>query len=305
MSEREVNRRPWAAVAVAMLSPAAGLAGAGRWHGVLFWCAVGLALIWLLRGRLCRPPGRVLQCVYTVWGALLAARVLERVAHRLEIVSGGEGQRFWFLLLLAAVLAWECRGGPTRLFRGAELLWPTMVFLVVLIFLLALPKVDWSYAAPARQGLASSAPAAGEMLSPVVLTLPYIYNVRRTEGGRRWIGWPAPAAILASALTALTRGLLGGAAQLVEEPFFVAAGLIGGSARLEGLLSALWLMSDLTCLGLLCLPLASKKWGSLGVAAVFVLALAGFGENFSAIFWAAGAPTVLLLAALLPTGRSK
>lgn len=310
MSERGINgargsRQLWAAAATAMLSPAAALAGTGRWHWLLIWCALGLALAWALRGRLRRPPGRAIRMICTLWGVLLAARVLERTAQRLELASGGKGQRVWFLLLLAAVLAWMCRGGQARFCRGAELLWPIMAFLVAAVHLLALPEVDWSLTLPARQGLAASALAAGEILGPAVLVLPYIYNEGGRGSGWHWTGWLAFAAMLASALAMLTRGLLGGAAQRVEEPFFVAAGLIGGSARLEGLLSALWLMSDLVCLGLLCLPLASKKWGSPGAAVIFALALAGISEIFPPVFWAAGAPAVLLLAAILPTGGRK
>ncbi len=298
-------RQLWVAAVTAGLSPAAALAGGCRWHWVLLWCGAGILLGWLLRKRLSRPLNRAVNIACALLGPLCAARALSGAARRLELTSGGAGQEVWLLLLLAAVLVWLGLGGRGRFFRMAEVLWLAMAVVTAAVFLLALPRLEWRRVLPAGDGWLSSMLAAGEALTPAALVLPYIYGAEPGEAGRRWPGWLWALAGLAAALSLVTRGLLGGAAELVEGPFFVAAGLLGRSARLEGLLSALWLMSDLVWAGL-----ASQSWRRCrlpAVAAVVAAALGLFGvpQLLPDFFWPAGGLLLLVLAAVLPAGGGK
>ena len=101
---------------------------------------------------------------------------------------------------------------------------------------------------------------------------PHLYKIQEEPGGaRRGLVWLGALGVLSAALAALTAGLLSPAvAARLDEPFFAAAGLLGDSARLEGLVSALWLLPDLTLAGLL-----SRSWGEKQRPAAAVLAAAG------------------------------
>ena len=311
MAKRELKndlspRQLWVAAVTAGLSPAAALAGEGRWHWLLLWCGVGILLAWLLRKRLGgRPLNRVVNIACALQGSLYAARTLGRSARRLEVTSGGAGQEIWFLLLLAGVLAWLCLGGRGRLFRGLEVLWLAMAVVTAAVVLLALPRLEWRLVLPKGDGWLGSALAAGEILSPAALMLPYIYDARPVETGRHWPAWLWALAGMAAALSLVTRGLLGGAAEQVEGPFFVAAGLLGRSARLEGLLSALWLMSDLAWAGAACQSWGRGRWPAAGAAAAGVVSLTGLPALLPDFFWAAGSAFLVLLAAILPAGERK
>lgn len=298
-------RQLWVAAVTAGLSPAAALAGGCRWHWVLLWCGAGILLGWLLRKRLSRPLNRAVNIACALLGPLCAARALSGAARRLELTSGGAGQEIWLLLLLAAVLAWLGLGGRGRFFRMAEVLWLAMAVVTAAVLLLALPRLEWRRVLPAGDGWLSSMLAAGEALTPAALVLPYIYGAEPGEAGRRWPGWLWALAGLAAALSLVTRGLLGGAAELVEGPFFVAAGLLGRSARLEGLLSALWLMSDLVWAGLACQSWRRCRLPAVAAVVAAALSLFGVPQLLPEFFWPAGGLLLLVLAAALPAGGGK
>ena len=74
----------------------------------------------------------------------------------------------------------------------------------------------------------------------------------------------------------MTAGLLSPAvAGRLDGPFFAAAGLLGDSARLEGLISALWLLPDLTLAGLMSRAWGEKRWPALGVLLALGVSLTG------------------------------
>ena len=117
--------------------------------------------------------------------------------------------------------------------------------------------------------------------------------------------WLGGLGVLSGALALLTAGLLGPAAAKVDAPFFAAAGLLGDSARLEGLVSALWLIPDLTLIGLL-----SRTWGegprpALAVAAALGLALTGVADAAPGWALAAGCLVLAALTGALPPGQNK
>ena len=139
-----------------------------------------------------------------------------------------------------------------------------------------------------------------------VWVLPYLYKVspRQRQGGP--VGrWLLLAGLLGVALAALTRGVLGNAAGELPHPFFVTTGVMGESARLEGLLSALWLICDLVWAGLLARVWGDGKGPVLGVLLWIAVAFTGWTEMLPIIVWPIGNLALAVLSALVPRGAEE
>ncbi len=289
---------------VAGLSPAAALAGRVSWLWLLVWCAVALALakpvLRRMEGR--RIPGW-LRAVYALWGTLLAARVLERAADRLVLTSGGSSQ-LWLVLLLALPLVWMGWGRTAPFFRTVEVLWLAVMVILALVLGFGLVRLNWRYVLSAGSRWQAGGFAAAELFAPAVFLLPYIYNVE-TGGDREGRRWLAGLAAVGAGLCAVTSGLLGGASAELELPFFVAAGLLGKTARCEGVLSALWLLPDLTLAGLFCRVWGERRWPALGALLAAALALGGVTARIPTEIFPAGTMVLLLLVLVFSEGNGK
>ena len=185
-----------------------------------------------------------------VWAAVLAGRVLGRAVGRLEMTSGGSS-RFWLLLLLVVPLLCVSWGKPTSFFRMTEILWLAMALTVGLVLVFGVARGEWRYVSAGQDDWFGGLAAAAEVLSPSLFVLPYIYNAADRSSGR-CLAWLSVLGGLAAALSLVTVGILGSAAERISDSFYVAAGALGRSARCEGLLSVVWLLSDLTLAELLC-----------------------------------------------------
>ena len=272
-SEKLSPRQLSAAVMTGGLSAGAAFAGLADWRWLLACVPVGALAGWLLLRRVGRRPMRpVLQVLYGAWGAVLLAGVLERAAGRVQPAAGGRGSTVWLLVLLALPLFWMGWGKGAAFFRAVEILWLAAGVTVAAVLLLGLPRADWRWAVEPAGGWVRSLSAGWVTLSGGLFVLPYLYKVEGEPGGvHRGLVWLSALGAVSAALALVTAGLLSPrvAAEL-EGPFFVAAGLLGDSARLEGLVSALWLLPDLTLAGLL-----SRSWGEKQRPAAAVLAAAG------------------------------
>ena len=297
------GRQAAVAVLVAGLSPCAALAGQGNWLWVLVWSAAGAAAAWLILRRVGnRKMGTWLRMLYRVWAVVLAARILERTAARLELTSGGS-PKFWLLVLAASPLIWMCWGKPAPFFRAAELLWLAMAAVLALVLVFGVVRVDWRWLAPSPEGMLPSALLVGETMAPALFLLPYIYNVRE-RNNRRASLWLAGLGGAAAGLCLVTVGLLGGVSAAVSQPFFVAAGLLGKSARCEGLLSVLWLIPDLAAAGLICRAWGDRRWPALGAVLAAALALTKIPKIFSGVPVVLGTAFLLILTVIFP-GEAK
>lgn len=143
-------------------------------------------------------------------------------------------------------------------------------------------------------------------MSAGLFALPHMHRARPEPGeDRRGAAWLGALGLLSAGLAALATGLLHPAvAAELEHPFFTAAGLLGDSARLEGLISALWLLPDLTLAGLL-----ARAWGegfrpALGVLAALGLALTGAAGLLPAAL-PLGCAILAVLTAVFPAGGNK
>ena len=306
-SERLSGRQLSVAALVAGLSWAGVLAGEMDWRWVLLF-SPGIILLWQLlvkkgeKGLLRGWSGRVLQICFCGWSALLMARVLHRAAERMVRVNGAEGAGVWIVLLLALPLLAVGWGRSAPFFRMAEILWLAVPVLLAALVLAAVPGVEWRWLAGPMGDWRKSAAGTVLTLSPLLFTLPYIYKVEQ----RPKTGWQMGVAAVTAVLAALTAGILSpAAAGRIPASLFVAAGALEQSVRGDGLVSALWLLPDLTLVGLL-----ARGWGGrfgplCATGLAVLLAAAGISPLFSEEILALG--TVILAAAVLvlPAGTGR
>lgn len=306
-------RQVLAAVTLAGLSMGAAQAGQMDWKWSLVGVAVSVPLLTWVMVRVGKGPvyqgvyGVVLTAVYTSWSALTQGHVLRQAASRLEITGGSQGVLGWMILLLALPVAWMSWGKPAAFFRGGEIYWMVLVAVLVAVGLLAIPQVNVSYLWPQGEGGWTSAVTAAGTVAVAAWVLPYIYKVspQRREGVGAVGRWLLLLGVLAVGLAALTRGILGNGAAGLSQPFFVTTGVMGESARTEGLLSALWLICDLVWAGLL-----TRVWGSgkgplwcvvIGVA----IALTGWTDGWPSMVWPIGNLALALLTVARPQGNGR
>lgn len=308
-ADRLSARQLSVATLVAGLSPAAALAGKGDWVWMLVWTAVGVGLLWITLRRVGTRPlfqggsGTVLSVLYRGWAVVLAGRVLSRTTARLELTSGGS-PGFWLLLLVLIPLVWMCWGKAAPFFRAAEIFWLAMAVVLVMVLVFGLPKTEWRYVDQASEDWLTTAVITGELLTPSLFVLPYIYKVEE-RGDGRGVVWLAGLGVLGSLLCFVTAGILGAAGGQTPLAFFVAAGTLGKTARCEGLLSVLWLVPDLTLAGLLCRVWGARRWPAIAAVLSAILALSGVSDKIPGGIYAGGTILLLLLTLLLPGGKGK
>lgn len=309
MNNKTLSARQVAvAVMVGGLSAGAAAAGYGDWRWLLAAAALGTAMGWLLLRRVGhRPLHPVLRTAYGGWAVVLMAQTLDRSARRLQPAAGGTGSTVWLVLLLALPLVWMGWGRAEAFFRAVEVLWLGVVAVAAAILLLGLPRVNWEWATAPAGGWRESLAAGALAMSAGLYALPHLYKVKEEPGGaRRGLAWLGALGLLTAALALLTAGLLHPAvAAKLDGPFFGAAGLLGDSARLEGLVSALWLLPDLTWMGLLARSWGERHLPALAVLAAAGLALTGIGARIPETAGAAVCLALAILTAALPPGGEK
>ena len=307
-SEKLSPRQLTVAVMVGGLSTGAAAAGRADWRWLLVTAAVGAAAGWLLLRRAGnRPLHPVLRALYAVWAVVLMAGVLRRTAERLQAASGAGGHIGWVLALLALPLIWMGWGKAAAFFRAVEIFWLGLLVTVAAILLLGLPRVDWGWVIEPVGTWRDSLELGTLIMSTGLFVLPYLYKVEEEPGGaRRGLVWLGAMGMLSAALAALTAGLLSPAvAAELDGPFFAAAGLLGDSARLEGLVSALWLLPDLSLMALLARCWGEKRWPALAAIAALGLALSGVTGILPGTVLPLGCLTLAVLTAAFPPGRAK
>ena len=305
-SEKLSARQLAVAVLVGGLSAGAAAAGRVNWWWLLACTPVGILLGWLLLRRVGhRRLHPILNVLYAVWAAALMAQALERTAGRLRSAADG-GSSPWLMVLLALPLLWMGWGKAAAFFRAVEVYWLAVLVVTAAILLLGAPRADWQWVLEPLGDWKGSLGAGGLILSTGLFVLPHLYKIERSPGGtHRGLVWLGALGLLGAALAALTAGLLGPACARVDVPFFAAAGLLGDSARLEGLVSALWLLPDLTLVGLLSRTWGEGHWPALAVLAALGLALTGIMGVLPGWIWTAGCAVLAVLTLVFPAGADK
>ena len=210
-------------------------------------------------GLLKNPGGRPLALLYIIWGVFLAGTLLALCGQRISEAGG------IFYLAILAVLAF--------------------------ILLLGVKQVEGRWLLAAGEDLGSSVlTAAGLGCCGVYAVL--LWNGQGKDEGRQWLSWTAAGGLVLAGMAALTAGSLSPAlAGTVERPFFLMTVGLGKTARVESLVALLWLIADVTLLGLVLqacrglwrdvLALRAEKWAGIGFAAASLgtaLCLERFGR---------------------------
>ena len=175
------------------------------------------------------------------------------------------------------------------------------------MILLMLPKTEWKRLLVPAGAWLDSAMGMAQILTAGLYTLPHIYKVRQEERSRAGsLTWLTALGAVSVLLSALTAGVLGPAltAQL-RDPFFAGISVLGRTARLEGLASALWLLPDLVLAGLLAQSWGRKPFPAVAVAVACALAMAGIPQMISATSMGIVGLTLVILTLILPVGREK
>lgn len=262
------------------------------WRGALLAVPVVVLAVWAgyaaakrrggLLGGTGGIAGKLLALLYIMWGVFAAGVVQALCAQRMSN-AGGQSGPFWPMVLAAVPMLWLSVGKPEAFARAAEIFYLAMMAAVVIICLLGVREVEWRWLLEPGSGLGRSVfTAAGIGCMGVYALL--LWNGEGEGEGKRWLGWTAAGGLVLAALSALTVGSLSPALTArVEQPFFVMTVGLGRTARTEALAAMVWLVSDVTLLGLL-LQSCRGLWKRLGLggekavgavltAAAFALAL--------------------------------
>ncbi len=333
--ERCTVRQLGAALFAALLAPASALPAILARGGALGWLApllvlpVAVFVVWRvgklgvdgLAPALRGPLGKTVLTLYYIWALALSALTAGSCVDRLGRTDYLSAPPWLLAVALAAVCAYLIRKGPAPFFRAAQIFY--LVLLTALVLLLVLGVANLKGANLAPQGWSDLSGAvegivpAGASLSVAALAA-FFPRERRRKGESPLWHWLAGWCLAAAGLFLLTVGALG--PRLTAKaplPFFLALqglGFSGGFQRLEALTTALWVLSDLTLLGLAALAGREMAGGRAWAAAPPLLAafLGGwFLPNAAVVraadllFWvdlALGAAVPVLLS-LLPAGN--
>ncbi len=319
MASRSVDGELLSARQLAVAVMVCGLSWVGAEAGRMDWrwsvaaVPLGVLLGWLLLRRVNGQPlfqgvgGGVLAVVYGGWAVVLMSCVLRRVAQRIVHTGGSEANIGWILVLITLPLIWIGVGKAAAFFHLVEILWLIMALTLAVLLLLMVPKVNPEYLWDNSEDWKHSALAMMGVLSTGLFVLPYIYKVCPERGDRRrGLAWLAVLGLTGVVLTALTTGVFGRAlADQLENPFFSAVGVLGKTARLEGLISALWLFPDLALAGLLAQTWGKKPRPAIAAAAAFVLALTRITDGISIDMVGMVTLVLVVLTALIPSRGKK
>ena len=283
---------------VGLLSPAirvlpgltARAAGEAAWLSGLAALPVGLLLCWglfrVLRALpegeglaaglerlLGRLPGKALTAVYLLWGLLLLSANARLCAQRFLATGYRNTELPLFVLVLLAAVLWMARGRFSAFARAGEVFYLILSITLAAVLLFALFNVEPENVLPVW---VEDAPGVAAATLPVLSIRGYaVYGaflagaVRRREGDRpRAMRWTAAFCLVLTALQFINLGNFGPVlVARMEFPFFMMVkgiGVQGAFQRVESVVVALWVLSDLVFLGVLafaCCAMAKSLFG--------------------------------------------
>jgi len=304
----QLGSMTWAAV----LAPTVGLlpavtvplAGEGAWLSTLIALPALLALSLCVR-KLCGGEnlaqafqrslgagiGRALALLYLLWAAALLAVRLRLGGERLLLTGEHDGGLWFFILLTGAGAVWMAWGKLAAFARAARLFCVTLLAVLGGVIVLAAFQLKgenlWPIGPQDLPGvLLAAVPALGGLCYGIYAAF-FLDSVTAVPGDRGvWTKWTAGGCVALSAMQLAVVGSFGPQLTLrLGLPFLTLAksvGVEGAFQRLEGLVSALWLLGDLAVLTLLllaCGRLGQAVWPGAkrhtGVIFAGLLGLAG------------------------------
>ena len=284
MKQEKLSPGQWGALLwAAALAPAAELlpGAALNLAGRAAWLAPTAALLFLLpllrlgrRGdvRNLRESltGKVLLTGYALWMVLLVSLRLALCARRMGWAGERDGAVWYFLLVLAALALWMGEGRLSPFGRAGQMFLLLLLGAAALVLGLSAPLVRADRILPLWTGdilpvVRAGLPAAGCLGWAV---LPMLLLPVREERSSRALLWGAGGCLLLTLAQLIIIGNLGvGLTARSAGGFFAltkSVGVEGAFQRVESVVAALWMLSDLT----LCVALTHAV-GLAGEGAVF------------------------------------
>ena len=279
----------------AVLSPAVGIlpALAARQGGQGGWLAPLIALPGLLLllpawGTLARRKdtmGLPLTIIYIMWVLVLACVRLRLSVQRLQFTAQRESSPWVFLPVLAAVAAWLVWGKVEAFGRAAAVFSRILTLALLVLLVLTLFQIQPENLFPLWTGdilpvLRAAVPTLGVLCYGAYGA--FLWGGAESAPAKRRAG--GGCVLLALLLLSVLGNLGAPLTTALENPFLTLSrrvGVEGAFQRVESLVSALWLLGDLTLLGLLlwvfrCLigrlvPRWKGRWVALIGAGVMLL----------------------------------
>ena len=355
ISMRQLMAMIWAG----LLSPAVGVlpgitaavAGEGAWLSAAVAAPFALAGGWII-WRLCRRGeralgeafcqtlgrgwGRALTALYLLWAVALLAVRLRLGSQRMLLTGQRDGGVLFFLPVVLALAVWMAWGKLAAFARAAELFFRVLALTLGCVTVLAVFQVRGENLLPVWW---TDLPAAARSAGPALGVLCYgsfagffLDCVAAGERARRpvWLRWTLGGCAALAAMQLVVVGSFGAPLTArLEIPFITLAksiGVEGAFQRVEGLVAAVWILSDLALLTLLLraccrmaqviLPKARPHLtaGAVSAAALLLSAVLlrdpvatqrlGQGAVLAGnLILGAGVPAVVLLLANLREGR--
>jgi len=260
-NERLTQRQLLAVLWAGLLAPAVEVlpvdAGPGTWLSTLAALPVMLAVTALWRGGGLPKP---LLALYGVWGVFLLALRLRLCAQRLLSSGWRDGSLAFFLIGTAALALWIGLGRRAAFGSLGQCALVILSVTAAGVLALAIPKVElgrifplWAQdVVPVLRAGVSAAGMLGWGIYAGFLTENVDPDTRKTSRPFWWAVWGCA---LLSAGQFIVLGCFGPrlSAQLTN-PFFNLAksvGVTGAFQRVESVVAALWMFSDLIQLGVL------------------------------------------------------
>ena len=204
--------------------------------------------------------GKLVLALCLLWGLLQLSVTVRMCGQRFLITGYRNRPVIFYIVVLLAVALWMARGKLAALGRAGEVFHAILAVTLGIVLLLAAFRMEPENLLPIW---AEELPAAGAAVVPVLSLFGYAVpgaflagRLKRQEKDHsrafRWTVWLC---LLLSALLLVTLGCLGpGLVSRVEQPFFAMVkgiGVQGAFQRVESVVMALWVLSDLMLIGML------------------------------------------------------
>lgn len=305
-----------------MMAPAAELlpsvalpvSGRGAWLSTVAALPLVLGAGWLLKKLagneglaegLLRAFGTVIGTIllflYIMCGVFLLALRLRLCAQRLLDGGDRDGALWFFLLVLALLTLWMARGKLSAVGRTAQVFLGVLLVTAAVVLGLSLPGVRGENLFPlwkedvlpvAKSGVLAAAVLSQGGFAAFLLG----YTTWKPQRKGTWLWWGGGGCLLLTLAQMIAVGNFGPTlADRLASPFFTLAksvGVEGAFQRVESVVTALWVFSDLALMVMLlwairaiCAVILPKVKGQVAVTAALlpaaVIGLAAFPDGFS------------------------
>lgn len=257
-----------------------------------------------------RRAGRTLTAVYLLWGAVLLGLNARWAAFRFLATSYRNAPLTFFIVVLLVMTVWLGLGKYAAFARAGEIFCAALATALVVTLVFALPQVRaeallpvWTEDVP---GILRGGGAVLSLTGYSVFAAFCASKVTRRPGEeKRLRKWVVAFCALLTLFQVVCIGSFGpNLVRRMDTPYFMAVkgiGVEGAFQRVESLVIALWVLADLSLLGLLLFAcrsmlseLGGKRWGGKRGGLLTAAVAAGV-----ALVWA---PDAFQLAAWMRNG---